>query len=80
MPTALLAFGASSESSSYSAPQEVLKGLFSALRAAVATAAAPAITKMSVAAVRRMEGMMVVGRGFQMDALWRADVWGKAGG
>ena len=58
----------------------VLKGLFSDLRAAVATAAAaPASTKMSVAAVRKVEDMMVVGRECQMDALWRADVWGKGG-
>lgn len=71
---------ASSESSSYSVPREVLKGARLELRAVVATAAAPAITKMSVAAVRRVEGMMVVGRGFGSDALLCAEVYQSSGG
>ncbi len=73
MPAVLLVSPASSESSSFSAPREVLKEALLDLMAAVATAAAPAITKMSVAAVRRVECMMVVGRGFELDALWCAD-------
>lgn len=35
----------------------------------MATAAAPAITKISVAAARMMDDMMVVGKGFEIDAL-----------
>ena len=49
------------------------------LRAAVATAAAPAITKMSVAAVRRVVGMMVVGRRCEVDALWCAKIESSVG-
>lgn len=71
--TASLVSAAISESSSYSVPREVLKGAFLGLRAAAATAAAPAITKMSVAAVRRVEGIMVGGRGFEEDSLWCAE-------
>lgn len=48
----------SSVSSSFSAPRVVLKRPFLELRTAVATAAAPASAKMSVVAVRRVEGMM----------------------
>ena len=60
---------ATGESSSYSAPREVSKGIHWGLKAAVATAAAPAITKISVAAVRKVEGMMAVGRQLGMNAL-----------
>lgn len=56
-----------------------MKGTLLELMAAVATAAAPAITKMSVAAVRRVEGMAMVGRGCEADALWRAVGWSIGG-
>ena len=79
MPMASSISAATSESSSYSAPREVLKGVFLELRAAVATAAAPAITKISVAAIRRVEGMIVVGRGFKNDAFLCAEVQNSGG-
>ena len=45
----------------------------------MAKAAAPPITKMLMATVRKMEGVMVVGRRFEMDALWCTEVKSNCG-
>ena len=67
MPIASLVSDATSELSSYSAPRENLNGASVELRAAVTTAATPAITRKSVAAARRVAGILMVGRGLELD-------------